>query len=225
MIRLNMTVEGQTEQAFASQILVPHLAPFQVYLAKPRCTGASARRRGWIPKGGMFNKFAPSLETMKWWLLEDKNLDVRFTMMVDFYDLPSDFPGYDDAMKLADPYDKVQALEAALAAEMDDERFIPYLQLHEFEALVLSQPELVGVLFDDSDKATAELVEVCQQFRSPEHINQGRETHPKAQVTRFFPDYQQNVDGPLLAQDIGLQVMREACPHFGRWLTMLEQLA
>ncbi len=224
MVRLYMTVEGQTEQAFASQILVPHLAPFQVYLTRARLTGPSPRRGGWIPQGGMFNKFEPALRDMKRWLLEDKGPDARFTMMVDLYDLPSDFPGHAGAMKLADPYDRVEALQTALAEEMGDGRFIPYLQLHEFEALVLSQPEKVGVLFDNRDDATSKLVTVCQRFKSPEHINHGRETHPKAQITKLFPDYAQDVDGPLLAEDLGVQVMREACPHFGKWLSRLEQL-
>ncbi|MEA1949938.1 MAG: DUF4276 family protein [Planctomycetota bacterium] len=226
MVRLYMTVEGQTEQAFASQILVEHLAPFQVFLAKPRLTGPSPRRGGWIPQGGMFNKFAPALEDIRRWLLEDKSPDARFTMMVDLYGLPSDCPGYEEAGKLADPYDRVEALETALADEMGDKRFVPYLQLHEFEALVLSAPDRFGTFLDaDDDDATAELVRACQQFKSPEHINHGRQTHPKAQILKHFPDYQQNVDGPLLANEIGLQAMRDACPHFGQWLTELEQLS
>ncbi len=225
MMRLYMTVEGQTEQAFASQILVEHLARFQVFLTKPRLTGPSSRRGGQIPQGGMFNKIAPALGDMKRWLLEDQNPDARFTMMVDLYSLPSDSPGYEEAMKLADPYDQVETLERALAAEIGDERFIPHLQLHEFEALVLSVPDRFDAFFDAADKATAALVLACRQFKSPEHINHGCQTHPKALITKHFPDYQQNVDGPLLADEIGLQTMREACPHFGQWLTALEQLA
>jgi len=225
MIRLHMTVEGQTEQAFASHILVEHLTRFRVYLAKPRLTGPSRRRPGQIPRGGMLKSFKPALEDMKRWLSEDQKPDARFTMMVDFYGLPSDCPGYVDAVKLADPYAQVAKLEAALAEEIGDERFIPYFQLHEFEALILSRPERVGTRFDTSDRATRQLVEACQKFKSPEHIDQGRETHPKAQILKFFPDYETIADGPPLAQDIGLQAMREACPHFGQWLTALEQLA
>lgn len=223
MIRLHMTVEGQTEQAFVSQLLVEHLARFGVFLGKPRLTGASARRGERIPAGGMF-KFAPVLGDMKRWLVEDQSPDARFTMMVDLYDLPNDCPGHANAMRLADPYDRVESLEKSLAEEMGDTRFIPYFQLHEFEALVLSRPDQFGDHFDKSDKATTQLLGVCRQFRSPEHINQGRETHPKARILDAFPDYHANVDGPLLAQNIGLQAMREACLHFAQWLERLEQL-
>ena len=34
----------------------------------------------------------------------------------------------------------------------------------------------------------------------------------------------ENVAGPLLAEDIGLATLRVRCPHFGEWLTRLEQL-
>ena len=30
--------------------------------------------------------------------------------------------------------------------------------------------------------------------------------------------------GTLAAQEIGLQTMREACPHFGQWIALLERL-
>jgi len=64
----------------------------------------------------------------------------------------------------------------------------------------------------------------CQQYASPELINHGPHAHPKARITRYLADYHANVDGPLLAQAIGLSRMREQCPHFNRWLTTLEQL-
>ncbi len=35
---------------------------------------------------------------------EDKSADARFSMMVDLYSLPTDFPGYDDAMTSMDPH-------------------------------------------------------------------------------------------------------------------------
>ena len=46
MKRLYMTVEGQTEAAFATSVLMPHLANFDVFLSPPRFTGLHRRRRG-----------------------------------------------------------------------------------------------------------------------------------------------------------------------------------
>jgi len=223
MKRLYMTVEGQTEQQFASDVLVPHLAAFGVMLAKARLTGMESRRQGRIPKGGMA-KFARPLGDMKRWLREQKSPDAHFTMMVDFYAIPNDFPGFEKAKELSDPYRRVEVLEKALADEMADDRFIPYLQVHEFDALVLSKPAAFDLQFDDRQKATEELVEMCGQYKSPEQINEGRDSHPKARIKNLFPDYHENVDGPNLAHDIGLETMRQACPHFDQWLTTLEKL-
>jgi hypothetical protein len=53
--------------------------------------------------------------------------------------LPADFPAYDQALSAIDPYMRVEVLESAMAADISDSRFIPYIQLHEFEALVLAE--------------------------------------------------------------------------------------
>ncbi len=39
-----------------------------------------------------------------------------------------------------------------------------------------------------------------------------------------FPARDENIVGPLLPEDTGLPRLRTACPHFGRWMTRLEQL-
>ena len=136
MKNLYLTVEGQTEETFARDLLQPYLAGFNVFLWPPRFTGPHGRRHGRIPRGGMFNRFAHALEDMRRWLKENQSADARFSMMVDLYHLPPDFPGYAEAMTQADCYQQVDSLEATIAAELSDPRFIPYLQLHEFEALV-----------------------------------------------------------------------------------------
>jgi hypothetical protein len=68
------------------------------------------------------------------------------------------------------------------------------------------------------------LIAECDPFPSPELINRGQHTHPKARIKKYLEDYDENVDGPLLAQAIGLNQIRQKCPHFGQWLTKLENL-
>ena len=89
----------------------------------------------------MLNTFVHSLGDIRRWMSEDQSVEARFSMMVDLYSLPTDFPGYEDAMKLSDPHEQAAHLEKALANELDDPRFVPYLQVHEFEALVLANPD------------------------------------------------------------------------------------
>jgi len=79
----------------------------------------------------MFNRFVHALEDVRRWLKENQSPDARFSMMVDLYHLPQDFPGYAEAMAQPDCYRQADLLEAALAAKLNDTRFIPYLQVHE----------------------------------------------------------------------------------------------
>ena len=96
--------------------------------------------------------------------------------------------------------------------------------MHEFEALVLSKPEVFGDLFENAERHLIKLVDECQLFDTPEKINQGQHTHPKARIKKHFEDYHENVDGPVLINDIGLSIVREKCPHFNQWLTKLEEM-
>ena len=223
MKRLYLTVEGQTEQAFAIDVLQPHLAQFNVYVWKPRLTGLHARRKGRIPSGGLLNTFRHSLGDIQRWLREDESPDARFSIMVDLYSLPKDFPGYDMANEAVDPYQRAEILEKALAEQLNDRRFIPYLQVHEFEALVLSKPEVFGDWFEKVGEKVQKLVAECQTFDTPEKIDNGQHTHPKARIKRYIEEYDEQVDGPLLAADIGLEAIRKACHHFDQWLTILER--
>lgn len=223
MKRLYLTVEGQTEQAFAVEVLQPHLAQFDVHVLKPRLTGLHARRKGRIPSGGLLNTFQHSLGDIRRWLREDKSPDARFSIMVDLYSLPNDFPGYDIASRAGNTYQRAKILQKALAEELNDRRFIPYLQVHEFEALVLSKPEVFGDWFENAEKKVQNLAAECQTFNTPEEINNGQHTHPKARIKKIIPEYDEIVDGPVLTADIGLETIRKACQHFNEWLTILEQ--
>ncbi len=224
MKRLYLTVEGQTEQSFAVDVLRPYLAPFNVMVLNPRLTGLHKRRKGRIPTGGLLSTFSHSLEDIRRWMREDESSDARFSIMVDLYSLPGDFPGYAEAMKLADPFQQAEKLELELSNELNDSRFIPYVQVHEFEAIVLVDPDCFLELFEGVEKSVDRLRAECEKFETPEEINQGKNSHPKARIKKYIPDYQENVDGPLLAEYIGVAEIKKNCPHFAQWLTRLEQL-
>lgn len=224
MKRLYLTVEGQTEQAFAKRVLVLHLAQFHVMLHSPRLTGLHRRRRGRIPRGGLLNTFAHTQSDIRTWLLEDRSPDARFSMMVDLYSLPTDFPGY--ATGMAQPAGRPQAiaLERALSAEIAYARFLPYLQVHEYEALVLVDPLRIATLYEAAMPALRALSDECSRYASPEEINHGQHSHPKHRIQQVAPNYDENVAGPLLVEEIGLAAIRTQCPHFNAWLTRLENL-
>ncbi|MEX1042574.1 MAG: DUF4276 family protein [Pirellulaceae bacterium] len=224
MIRLYLTVEGQTEAEFAKNVLRPHLLNHGIHLAGARFTGLHRRRRGRIPQGGILGTFRHALADMKTWMRDDRSSDARFSMMVDLYGLPSDVPGRDEALRKSTGAEQAMALETALLKEMGDSRFIPYYQVYEFEALVLTEPAQLGEVYEIPSGRLEALRKACNRYEGPEEINHGEHSHPKARIKHVVPEYDENVAGPLIAGEIGLGVLRQACPHFGDWLHRLERL-
>ena len=91
MIRLHVTAEGQTEQAFVKTVLAPHLTNYGVY-ADARCVLTSKdNRAGKEFRGGLIS-YQKAKNDIQTWLKEDKSPECRFTTMFDLYALPDDFP-------------------------------------------------------------------------------------------------------------------------------------
>jgi len=222
-VRLHCIVEGQTEETFVNRVLRPHLAPLSIW-TKARCVMTS-RRHGVKYRGGI-KRYAQAESDIKAWMIEDRNSDARFTTMFDLYRLPTDFPGYKDAAQISDPYQRVRTLEEALRGDIDDLRFIPYLQLHEFETLLLSDPQKLDSQFPDRSTGIRRLVELVSTFGSPELINEGSTTAPSKRITDEIPEYERRKQsaGPIVAEKIGLSALRSKCEHFGEWLKSLEAL-
>ncbi len=223
MIRLYMVVEGQTEETFVNMVLVNHLGQFNI-VADARCVETS-RRRGRIYRGGVID-YRRVKKDLSLWMKEDQNKDSYFTTMFDVYALPNDFPGFADAQKQSDPYTRVVTLEKAFADDVEHRRFIPYLQLHEFEALLLCDPSTFEARFDEHADKIQSLVAECSQFTSPELIDDGKNSAPSKRIIRKIPEYEgaKVSAGPLIAQKIGLPAMQQQCPHFNEWMTKLENL-
>ncbi len=136
MTRLNVLVEGETEETFVQEILAPHLADNGIYVSGIQLVPNTARANSRRFKGGVV-RYHPVRDALVRWMRQEDKDDARFTTVLDFYKLPEDFPGMRNARASASPDD----LEAALADDVADEargRFIPYLQQYEFEALVLA---------------------------------------------------------------------------------------
>ena len=185
--------------------------------------------KGKVYKGGIISyaKFKKEVGHHLSYAMSHKGTYV--TTMVDLYGLPTDFPGYDQACRIKDVYQKVEYLEQEIKADIlsaypdGDELFLPYLQLHEFEAL----------LFVDLEK----LATICFEYQSdirklgnevagtnPEEINHGYQTAPSKRILSAVPSYNKVIMGTDAAQAIGLDRLRECCRHFDRWITLLENM-
>lgn len=218
--RLYITVEGQTERKFADDVLCPYLALFSLDV-RSRVV-LTNRKLG--KRGGVLD-FAKIRDDLRRLMREDGNDDARFTTMVDLYALPPEFPGWTDARKKAAPRDRVSVLEAAFHAEMGDRRFHPYIQLHEFEALLYCDLSQLKRQISGSDDAIAALSREVAGF-APEEIDEGAATAPSKRIIRHLPIYEKTKVriGSLAAAAIGLPTLRAQCPHFDAWVGKLEQL-
>jgi hypothetical protein len=225
MVRLYLFAEGLTEAAYARDELRPHLAQRGVFIAGPLLV-AHKRKKGKIHRGGG-RSYGPMRDDLLRFLKQEKGPDVFFTTMIDLYALYADFPGRDEADKLRhDPYERVRRLEKAFAEDVNDARFIPYIQLHEFESLLFADPTAFEYAYADCGKHLASLQEIVEKHGSPELINDGQHTAPSKRIIALFADYHTDkpTAGPQLARVIGLDVIRAKCPHFNEWLTRLEAL-
>lgn len=223
MIRLNVIAEGQTEQTFVRDVLVEHLASHEVFVSV-RCVETS-RRGAKIFRGGV-TSYQKAKGDLTLWMKEDQKADAYFTTMFDLYGLPKDFPGYEKCRRKRDPLARARAMEASFGKDIDHPRFVPYIQLHEFEALMFSGPEEFKGFFFDKPKEIDVLKAIAGEFESPEHIDDGDETAPSKRIAHVLPQYRalKPVAGPLIAMSIGLPVIRDKCAHFDEWITKLECL-
>lgn len=220
MIRVHVICEGQTEEMFVNEILTPVFFPKGIQLV-PALVGKPGH------KGGNF-KFERLQADVKNRLLGDRT--AYCTTFFDYYGLPQGFPGKDTLVAHADIRDKAAAVQDAMVDELirligqdSMRRFIPFVQMYEFEALLFSDPDAfaIGV---DRISLNQHLKAIGAQFESPEHINNSPVTVPSKRIEALMADYQKPLMGTLAALEVGLDVMRAKCALFNDWLTRIESL-
>lgn len=221
MTRLAILCEGQTEQAFANRLIVPELSTLGLS-AQCMCVETSRNLlTGRQHKGGHGHDYEKVRDNVI--KLFRSRFD-RVTTMLDYYGLPSNFPGV-DAKKTAwtKAHDKVIALEKAFAADVQDERFIPNLVLHEFEGLLFTDPAALDKVIGGRPRA-GDVQKVKQAFLSPEEINDSPQTAPSKRLKLLYPEYNKVLHGPQIAEATGLAAIEQACPHFKSWVDRLRAL-
>lgn len=172
--------------------------------------------------GGHFRHWKRDIQHI---LENDTSGDLRVTTLFDLYGLPDDFPTIGLHERVSDSLHRCTLLEESLAAEFEDWRFLPYLQRHEFEALVLASLDALEDLLDAQED-----VEGVRALRGavgeipPEDINQGNETAPSKRLFRSIPGYRKTLHGPLATSGAGLVSLRAQCSRFNSWVKALEQL-
>lgn len=218
MKQVSILVEGQTEETFVKEVLAKHLYSFNVSLV-PTIVKTKKRKGGPHYRGGVVNYDHVKRDLRI--LLQSSVFDC-VTTMLDLYALPTNFPKLGDINSQG--VDKARELEQAFLEDIANERFLPYIQVHEFEALLFSDVKKFSYAF--SDYIIKELSKIAGQFDSPEDINETADGAPSKRILQVVGDknYQKPLHGPIIAMEISLETMREKCLHFNEWLSRLENI-
>ena len=212
--------EGRTEQIFIKQILRPymsmrgtHLIPVQ--LDKPGQKGGDVR-------------FARAKNDIARHLKQRKNTYV--SLMVDYYGIGGDWPGLDDVPSDARPdgiasiiYPATQAaIDAELADHRSNARFVPHISIHEFEALLFSDPHALAKVLQVDRQHIDKIIRECGE---PEAIDNSPHSAPSKRISQLYERFKKTSTGIAIAESIGIERIRSMCPVFNSWLDRLESLA
>ena len=221
MARLFIYAEGQTEETFVKELLRPHLFRHGYYQVEPRLSGT----------GGIKSWQRARRDILKY-LKEDRERIV--STMVDYYALPQEeedaWPGrkHASALPRAKRADHIAAelmkdIASAMEHQFNPERFVPFVLMHEFEALLFSDCTKLSSAIEQPS-LRKEFQKIRDSFDTPEEIDDSAETAPSKRILKLLPTYQKPLFGNLAAVTIGLEAIRAQCPHFNRWLSQLESL-
>lgn len=221
--RLHILVEGQTEVAFVKRIIAPYLLQNFNIITDARAAPTS-HKNGRIYRGGGSNYEHVRKDMLKW---SNERQGDCFSTMFDFYGLPFNFPGMDNLPRNQTHLEQVEYLEHQLLqnfkGEIALEKFIPYIQLHEFEALLFAEISKLSEEYPESIFQLNKLI-ASTQGMAPEDINNGKGTAPSKRICNFFPRYKKTTVGINTVELIGLSKIRARCPHFDAWLQKLEKI-
>lgn len=226
MTRLLIHVEDETEEGFVNEVLRGHLYNFGYTVVGASLLGPARQR---ARRGGIV-----SWEIARQRIVNHLKEDIGSvsSTMVDYYGMPNDWPGranpFTAAMSVSDRAEEIedallQDVSNEMGADFNPNRFIPYVMMHEFEAMLFSDCEAFGIAIGHSD-LSAGFQAVRDGFDSPEDIDDSPITAPSKRIESLMPTYQKPTMGVRAAQEIGLDAIRRECPHFREWLGRLEGL-
>lgn len=218
MKRVILICEGQTEQAFAKTNLQLPFISKNIYIQSPLIKAS----RGGIVK---WSKLKEQIETH---LKAEPTAYV--TTFIDYYGMYDkyQFPQWDEAHTIVDLNKRMEALEQGMLDDIEPalrHRFIPYLQLHEFEGLLFTDINIIKNQIPKEDiVGMQELEKTFADYDNPEMINNNRTTSPSHRLMRIIKGYNKVVYGDILSEAIGLERIRAKSPRFNNWLLRIEKI-
>lgn len=210
MKRVIIVCEGETEREFCKNVLAPHLFRHNVFIQSPLIK----RSMGGIVRWSILKK---EIETHL------REPGVIVSTLIDYYGLykKHNFPLWLDGEKIENKNDRMNFLENAMKEDITQAlryRYIPYLQLHEFEGLLFNNIQL---FYEHVPKAELigidELKKTFADYDNPEMINDKPETSPSYRLKRIIRGYNKPLYGHYFAEAIGIEKIRAKAPRFNQW--------
>ena len=212
MKRLYIVVEGQTEQEFVTDLIAPYFRGLEIYDVRPFLIRTSRTGRG-----GFVNYQHLKNDIIR--LLKHET-EIIVTTLIDFFRIPTNIPKYKSCTHTdTDIFDKVSCLEKAIADDISDRRFIQYIQLHEFEAVLFSSNK--GFTYYYEKKVSDKTQAIIDNYDNPELINDSPETAPSKRLLKIIPNYNKVIDGNVIAMEIGFHTINEKCLRFQHWINQI----
>ena len=217
MKRLIFIVEGETEEMFVNSMLKP-------YFLKSGFNNTLQCFKIKRSNGGM-QKYSYVKQDILRVIYEQEAI---VTTMFDFYALPSTFPGQTDIKDINNHLEKVLYLEKKMKEDLEVSQrtsfgnYVPYIQLHDFEALVFTSEKGFEQLFEHSEMNYKGISELIKQYPNPEEINDSPQTAPSKRIKKLIPGYQKVLFGNLLVAYNGMSILLSKCPHFRSWIETLK---
>ncbi len=216
MKRLIIVCEGPTEHEFCMNLIAPDLLKSDIYVDAPLVKRSNG---GIVPWSSIKRQIEMHLH--------EKGAYV--TLLVDYYGIKDSyfFPGWIESKEIFPMSARLQFLCERMKADVTPElasRFIPYIQIHEFESLLFSNINIFKNNFDSKSMKFSVLEDAVREFSNPEEINSRPTLAPSKRLIEAIPGYQKVNDGAYIADEIGLFEILQKCPLFRQWFSTLQSI-
>lgn len=207
--RLVFVVEGDSEVAFINNKLIPYLyangaSGWMINAQKITTNRKRNARGGNVNFEYLRNEIKRIGASKEPWI----------TTFLDFFRLPTDFPGFTtDGARIGE-------IEKAVYQELGYSKLIPYIQKYEFETLLFADitgfSNIAGLTPEQQNSINA----IVQQYPDIEDINGGPETAPSKRLQAIF-NYNKVSDSQIILSDIPVEAIIEKSRKFGAWVQSL----
>lgn len=217
MRRIVIICEGQTELEFCKNVLEPAFSSKGIFIQTPLIKKSGG---GIVPWSVLKRQIERHLHEP----------GAIVTTFFDYYGISPNynFPGWMESLRIPDKAERMDFLEKAMLAEFQENfshRFIPYIQLHEFEGLLFNNIDVFENNFSRQEILNhQELVITIESYPNPEMINDTVANAPSKRLLRLISGYNKVLYGSMLAESIGLGRIREKSPRFNNWIEKISSI-